>query len=324
MKLSISFTKIFFGYLVASSVGYAQNPKQAPDTVDNIDMSSDAPITTNSHTAQVIDQKLRDFPKLKNAVSKLLSYPDLPSSVRKQFERTFVNPEVSIFPLSQEIRNAYGIDSTTVAMYISTDNALRTFSKGTKTVNDDLDESMRQNSNNPEYKLPQLNLYNIFIKDEDVSWYTNQALLSLIHEISHLRFSKFLISHGQRLSEIYPEWVSVEDGKTYIYNEFECLINETYAHLIDYQSTKFLDKKSFVYSNKYGSDPLTRYLFNPDDERKATQKIMKRIINLYGITDPEVLALQGKTLWEILRGKSSKKPYQQTTYDVILTVPGFY
>ncbi len=226
----------------------------------------------------------------------ILEDPLIPGSIKRILRTALVVRNTTILELTQEIKDETGIDSN--ALYLVRQNRVNTFTPSARV------ETVTQESNGDavqRYDLSGLTADppTVLIHNRQITSELND-LVTLIHELSHIRFATFLEVQIQYLATQFPDNLIYEkDGKFYMNEDLYHFLNERYAFQTEYEFMK-------ATLGRYYHPVYQRYeslLRDPQADKEYRIIISNFLLDAYGIRDPKVRGLAPYKLSEIFLGK---------------------
>ncbi|HUP58006.1 MAG TPA: hypothetical protein VM598_11180 [Bdellovibrionota bacterium] len=237
--------------------------------------------------------QLEELPYLRELVLGMLADPEVPTSLKRIISEALENPEVLVGALSDAVRAKYGIPESFEAAVVSASQPVFLIegSEGGRTVNEQATAALRASGSRAE------RLHHVFSQDRAPNRFDND-LISLIHELSHVRFDEFLSRHLPRLAAGLPQTLvrEIGPGRFSIKAQFYDFLTERYAAQTEWAVLKAAHGRYFAeYYGRYAA-------LRGRDDAVVHRAISNHVIRSYEITDPEVLAYRTRTLSSILLG----------------------
>lgn len=243
---------------------------------------------------------LKDVPQLRKLVEEVAADPDIPANVRSLLQKSLSSGDIAVIPLTQELRKLYNVPDHYLG--IAPLLALPVYFEDVtppKTANEKMQEEVRIPYD------PQSRVYVSEVREN----LEGKALMSLIHELAHLKLDAFVVKHFKQICDRlpYPYVRYFEDGTCHFHHQFWDFLHEKFAHEMH---VRFLGA---AFSKYFPPTQLPSDIHLLSDEPKIqTENIGVSLVEKYGYSIPEVIALAplsvseiltgGKGIWEVARG----------------------
>lgn len=232
-----------------------------------------------------IATSLQALPNLRKYIVELVQTPGVSNYVRTLLERTLVKEKIQILELTEELRKQHDIPSNTRAFAVM--NPLPAYQVKDLALTDN--QQFSKKNLNPLFDY----LPGIATPDEA----SPQGLMSLMHELAHVRFAAFMNKHYQEICLRLPSsLVRFYDGRCFINDQLLELLNEKFAYETQY---RMLRSVRFTFEQDLEKTIPPVAIKSP---RRLSSELGYNIAVRYNISNPEVVYLSSAPLSEILIG----------------------
>ncbi|MBK7842590.1 MAG: hypothetical protein IPJ71_02680 [Bdellovibrionales bacterium] len=263
-------------------------------------------IVSKSNPKRFIAWRLREISEIKPLILRMMDDPEIPSNFKRIVETAFLDEDTKIIQLTDALRRETNFDSNATYIY---DNKFSKFIFGdphamAQTVSGADKGAAAQNCNEEaqkRYNLDHLPKHRplVVVQNRPLSRQAND-FISLMHELSHIRFIHFLNQNLSAFSNVLPKQLVFVDevGRFHLNRDFYDFMAERYAFQIEYTLLK-------ATLGNYYVDAYQRYdafLTHPESDKNYRLALSNILVDAYGITDPFVRSLSEYTIAEIFRG----------------------
>ena len=249
--------------------------------------------TFSEEQKERILQKLSDVPHLQIYITKMIDDPHIPDHIKRILEKALDQEDSEIRHLTPQIREAIHMPYS-VRAAVASQPIYYTHRYGELPVSQNLrDETTDQ-------MTPYLTLshkYTVFVEDRPLSAEIND-LLSLVHELAHVRFQSFLESHIENLLKKLPSDLIylTEKGEAVISSDLITFLDERYAFETQYELMSATVRRYYPY------EPSVR-IFEADVTLENYKSVISSyLLETFNIIHPDIRKLKDDSISEILLG----------------------
>lgn len=247
---------------------------------------------TNKGAIEMLVVKLRGQPELRKDVVAMMRDPNVPEHIKAIVRKALVD-DVEIAHLNEAFRKMYGIPEQFVGFRagIVTDSNIHLVPRlSTKSANMKLTEAANSSNGSKPLFLKSQNMIGIREKQFDGEM---GPLLTLVHELTHVRYDRFFRNNIEKMVGKFPPDLlrKSEDGKVLIDEQLAHYLNERFSHETEFYLVSPLRDKYDSYGKwqKIGDVPIK------DVRREISQYVRQS----YEITDPRIAELDARPLSDI-------------------------
>lgn len=248
---------------------------------------------TNKGAIEMLVVKLRGLPELRKDVVAMMRDPNVPEHIKAIVRKALVD-DVDIIELTSAFRNFYRLPDSVGALKIDELGPLnyRTVVRGDgESLNATTSNKISGKSKKSTAKSPTTIVVSEKTVDSDMD-----VILSMVHELTHVRYEKFFNKHVESMvGKFPPDLVRMsDDGKVLIDDQLATYLTERFSHEAEYQLIAPLAKGKYDFPDygmweNLGDKPL-------DLMRK---EISTQVRQSYEITDPRIAELDARPLSDI-------------------------
>ncbi|MCB0356726.1 MAG: hypothetical protein KDD40_06945 [Bdellovibrionales bacterium] len=230
-------------------------------------------------------------------IEEMLVDPIIPNHIKRLLHVSLLNEDAEVRQLTDQLRREMNITHDLNAVLISknTDFNTTVFSENFSAEHVDR-ETTNDKAKNSVHMTLFTNKYTVLVQDRPISKDYND-LLTLIHELAHIRFSAFFEAHQKTLiKKLTPDLIRrTEDGEIEVNQQLYDFLNERYAFQTEFE----------LMSATLGRYYFSRYYRYDTSVTKENYKsrISEAILKTYNITDPRVIRLKEESIADILLGR---------------------
>jgi hypothetical protein len=236
-------------------------------------------------------RKLRpEVPGLSQVASRFISRPGLPQSLEQLFETTLLSRQTKIYWLSPELLEFLNVPIAATLVHAVPQGLSWVDVRDSRFVSFN-----EQISNTPEPGGGLMGIdtrYTVLVQENKI--------LSLVHELAHIRFFKWLDLNAHRLLDTLPPSLihRAPDGKIEINEQVLTLLNERFAHEMEFQALRRAWTHEVTdWPEKWGTQDLLEA-----SDGGLSVKIGAWVVRAYGIENEEALQFQSLPLSELCPG----------------------
>lgn len=247
---------------------------------------------TNKGAIEMLVVKLRGQPELRKDVVAMMRDPNVPEHIKAIVRKALVD-DVEIAHLNEAFRKMYGIPEQFVGFRagIVTDSNIHLVPRlSTKSANMKLTEAANSSNGSKPLFLKSQNMIGIREKQFDGEM---GPLLTLVHELTHVRYDRFFRNNIEKMVGKFPPDLlrRSEDGKVLIDEQLAHYLNERFSHETEFYLVSPLRDKYDSYGKwqKIGDVPI----------KDVRREISQYVRQAYEITDPRIAELDARPLSDI-------------------------
>jgi hypothetical protein len=250
---------------------------------------------------EVLSQNVEKLPQLRGELDTLFAQDDLPVPIQKLLWRALKDEDVEINPLTNEDKKQFGFDMTLTGYAYWKKSPVLVERKDPGTFNSRLTDPIDRHIK-ALHGSAFLRDYVIFGPNTKPQWTKYNSLLTIYHELAHVRFSKLLERNPDLLLRgQFPEDLVRQDAETgavIIDGSLFDYLQERYAFESEFRLLKYLKRKRIL----YGANPPNWLDFAASGESKEMLRSLARQIrsNYKILGDHRIAALDRRRLYDIL------------------------
>lgn len=280
---------------------------------------------------EVISERLSELPELRDMILQMLEDPLIPHNLKRILDIALIQEGTVVRELTESLRQELNIPKSFDAAHVSvnlpfrvkknTVNSSQIAATGNlyRSIVDPLitfkkmvssflqgkrnTQANSSNSNISENEKLTKSISKTAITDRRMVFVQNRPIsrevndfITLVHELSHVRFNAFLEKHLEILiRKLPPDLISrAKDGVIEIHSDLYSFLAERYAF-----QTEFELLSATV--GRYYPERYARYGSSLTKESYRAA-ISQTILNSYNITDPRIVSLKNYSIAQILLG----------------------
>ena len=237
-----------------------------------------------------LETSLQKVPGLKSLVLEMMSDPNIDISIKTVIRKALEENDTEIAQLTDELRKQINLSDKAggIAIHNRSTNLYWSYKTSPLTLNQEVSSQLNLSSQASEL---------VIVPDREITEAEND-LITLIHELAHVRFESYLIKNFDRISSRLPKSLAKRDDKgNWAMNaQLNDLLHEKYAHEMEYRTLVATHGSYYsAWCNKWNFDKGL-------SEAQQIAVIGRYVVAAYNIKDPQVSALATFPLSEILRG----------------------
>ena len=238
----------------------------------------------------LVESQLDDLPYLNHVLQQVLADPQIDAGLKKVLVRAVQHPELDLRDLSASVANEIRMDPDNRGLGRNS-APVPTFIKPGFVAS--LNDRMSDELDNEALDRLSKKRFLILAADRD-NVPGASSILTLVHELAHIRFAIFLDQNIAVLARRFPTLIrKAADGSFEMNEQLENFLDERFAHETEYAALEQM-RENYLREFPNARWPYARLGAN------RIAYISNRVIQRYEITDPEVLALAQLPLSRIL------------------------
>lgn len=290
-----------FATVAGSAHSIAKIAKKLPEASHQIDLQTNPIQTAPPLTAaKSIKIKMADFKGLRKTMAEFVDDPNIPMKLRTLVRKALAADDVDIIRLTNELRKEYLIPDyfDALASTSGKSNFRLRVRPGQESLNALGTSLMNGATDDPRKPYPFTNRNNIMVQDRSLNSEHND-LITLVHELAHIRTRNFIDTNIENLAKRFPEDLirKSQDGIYEIDEQLKNYIDERFAHEMEFQTLQS------TYGSYYSQIPEKWASVSlKTSEPRLREIISDHVSKSYRITDPRITSLRNKKISEILIG----------------------
>jgi hypothetical protein len=249
-----------------------------------------------------ISDAMKQLPELGEMLVEMMNDPQVPGGLKRIIKSSIETEATTVVELTKKVREVYGIPKYFNAVHARKNSPLEYFS-AEQTLNQKASAEVQKAMG--ESGATTTGEHTVFLPKEEFGP-INNPLITLLHELSHVRFDSFFEKNVEKIAKNFPPSLirKSPDGHWMVNKHLHDLLSERYAHQTEYSVLRATYGRYFdEWYRRYGS---------PGDqisEAAMDRLITDYIVKTYKISDPEILNLRNRKVSDILvRGIKNEKP----------------
>lgn len=247
---------------------------------------------------EIINARLASTPGLRKIILEMTRDPLIAGGIKRILRDALVKEDLEVRHLTEQLRVEMKVPKELDAVALSRGLGFRIVNMNPPRVHDAAKTERTVNQSATEtMDLSTIKARRtVLIQDRPVSTKTNDVI-SLVHELAHIRMDRFLERTFFRLLKKLPRDILrfASDGIIEVDRSFFDFISERYAVQTEYELVVSMYGRYFTESY---------YRFPPTiNETNYKAQIAEYVIRAYKIQDPRILALKNVSISDILLGR---------------------
>lgn len=256
------------------------------------------------HSVQTFDEALKAVPALRQCINEIMEDAAVPRKFKLILKDALEKGNVSIREITEKIRPM--MHPRARASFLTESHVFQTAGKSGQKADYIVLSDIRLESSTVAVsqdlnRMPKVRIgkpgQGFALEVPDVG---GSDLTALIHELAHVRFERFIQRNIQKLSKKFPKDMIIPvtnqvpglKGKYAVNKQLYDYLSERYAHAIEADAHRAL-------KGKYFYSPNLKYDLNGLRPNETMGEL--RIIEDAEITDPRIVSMEGRSLFNILR-----------------------
>ena len=246
---------------------------------------------TNKGAIEMLVVKLRAMPELRKDIVAMMRDPNVPEHIKAIVRKALVD-DVEIVHLSESFKKLYGfpeyVGGFRGAEKVNS-NVVEVPRQSSKSINVQVTEAVKNNKSKP-LIIKNANLVGLAEKTSEGDM---GPLLTMVHELAHVRYDKFFQNNIEKMVGKFPPDLlrRSEDGKVLIDEQLANYFTERFSHETEFYMLSPLRDKY----NSFEKWKMVRDVPIKDVRREISQFVRQS----YEITDPRIAELDARPLSDI-------------------------
>lgn len=292
MKFTVSILFILVLTILTSEI----NAKA--DSCQNL-FKKDSPLDRKQEALIEAEMVLRDLPQMRPYVLDVLSSSEVSADIVRLFVTTLKSNLIAVFRMDRDFTEKFKVPDFFAGGYFSIATNFQVFSRASDLHSTNGGHMDRINDAHKEILFHKKTV--LFVPDQIPFHGQINFMITLFHELAHVRFIDFLNRHLESLIGKVPTDLLYlgTDGRVHMDSQLYTYLQERYAFESEIRFVREIYANPKWY-NETDANPLWRNLKRSKDDKAALREIVKTIYRRYPeLKDPRLHDLDSLRVSEI-------------------------